>query len=59
MENLINLSNKEIQLMTEETLHQNFLKIRSEINRLQKNKERSIDLEIIYCYFVKEIEERN
>ena len=59
MEELINLSDMQIKSMETKTLHENFLKIRSEINKLKKNKERSVDLEIVYCYFVKEIEERN
>ena len=58
MEDLINISNNDIVNMTNETLHQKFLQIRSEINKLKRLKKRSIELEIIYCYFVKEIEER-
>ena len=58
MEDLINIYNNDIVNMKNETLHQKFLQIRSEINKLKRLKKRSIELEIIYCYFVKEIEER-
>ena len=51
MENIINMPN--------EILRQKFLEIRSAINRLKREKERSVELEIVYCYLVKEIEERN
>ena len=58
MENLINISNNDIINMPNETLRQKFLEIRSAINRLKREKERSVELEIVYCYLVKEIEER-
>ena len=58
MEELIKLSSMQIKSMETKILHENFLKIRSEIHKLKRKKERSIDLEIVYCYFVKEIEER-
>tara|TARA_B100000674_G_C37302632_1_gene672762 strand:+ start:29 stop:208 length:180 start_codon:yes stop_codon:yes gene_type:complete len=58
VEDLINISNKDIANMPNEILHQKFLQIRFEINKLKKIKKRSIELEILYCYFVKEIEER-
>ena len=59
MEDLINISHRDIISMPNKTLHQKFLEIRSEIYKLKKLKQRSIELEIVYCYFVKEIEERN
>jgi hypothetical protein len=59
MENLINISNNDIINMPNEILRQKFLEIRSAINRLKREKERSVELEIVYCYLVKEIEERN
>ena len=59
MESLINISNKDIIGMPNEILHQKFLEIRSEINKLKRLKKRSVELEIVYCYFVKEIEERD
>lgn len=58
MEELIQLSSMQIKSMETDILHENFLKIRSEIYKLERKKERSIDLEIVYCYFEKEIEER-
>ena len=58
MKELIELSSMQIKSMETNILHENFLKIRSEIYKLKRNKERSIDLEIVYCYFEKEIEER-
>lgn len=58
MEELIKLSSMQIKSMETDILHENFLKIRSEIYKLERKKERSIDLEIVYCYFEKEIEER-
>ena len=59
MKDLINISNIDIVNMPNKLLHQKFLEIRSEINKLKKFKKRSVELEIVYCYFVKEIEERN
>ena len=59
MEDLINISSKDINNMPNEILRQKFLEIRSAINRLKREKERSVELEIVYCYLVKEIEERN
>jgi len=58
VEELIQLSSMQIKSMETDKLHENFLKIRSEIYKLEMKKERSIDLEIVYCYFEKEIEER-
>jgi hypothetical protein len=58
VEELIQLSSMQIKSMETDILHENFLKIRSEIYKLERKKERSIDLEIVYCYFEKEIEER-
>ena len=58
MEELIQLSSMQIKSMETDILHENFLKIRSEIYKLERKKERSIDSEIVYCYFEKEIEER-
>ena len=58
MEELIKLSSMQIKSMETKILHENFLKIRSEIHKLKREKERSIDLEIVYCYLEKEIEER-
>jgi len=58
VEELIKLSSMQIKSMETDILHENFLKIRSEIYKLERKKERSIDLEIVYCYFEKEIEER-
>jgi hypothetical protein len=59
MENLIEISNKDIVNMPNELLYQKFLEVRSAINKLNKLKKRSFELEIVYCYFVKEIEERD
>ena len=58
MEELIKLSSMQIKSMETKILHENFLKIRSEIYKLKRKKERSIDLEIVYRYLEKEIEER-
>ena len=45
--NLLNLSNMEIKSMSNKELHQAFLAARSEINKLNREKQRSIDLEIV------------
>ena len=58
MKEFLSMSVIEISSMTNEVLHQKFLQIRSEINRLTRLSERSIELEIVYCYFVKEIQTR-
>ena len=57
--NLLNLSNMEIKSMSNKELHQAFLEARSEINKLNREKQRSIDLEIVYCYLLKEIDDRD
>ena len=59
MKEMLSLSGNDINNMPNEILHQKFLQIRSEINRLIKLNDRSVDLEIVYCYFVKEIQTRD
>lgn len=59
MEELLSISTLDITNMSNEILHQKFLQIRSEINKLNKTNKRSVELEIVYCYFVKEIQDRD
>jgi len=59
IENYLELSSHDILNLSNNDLKKIYLEIRSEIIRKSKLQDRSKDLEILYCYLVKEIETRN
>ena len=59
IENYLELSSHDILKLSNNDLKKIYLEIRSEIIRKNNIQDRSKELEILYCYLVKEIETRN
>ena len=55
----VNLSLQDIQRLTAQELQHCFLKARSKIYIKKRKKENTKELEILFCYLTREIEERN
>ena len=52
-------SSDDLAKLTIDDLKQHFIDIRGKINKCKRTKQDSKDLEVYYCYVIRELEHRN